>query len=116
MDAPKKTPARMIIGQVIYMGPQVPHLGLSYSNIFRDGIHPHLYNAIAQCPALGALFIPIAECARVRLELNFDYAHNMKGTKGSHVAFYKEVQRWIAELTKTKPKPSGITMKQTHHA
>jgi hypothetical protein len=98
------------------MGPQVPHLGLSYSNIFRDGIYKHLYDSIAKCPALGQLFVPIKECAVVRRELNFDYTHNMRGTTGRHVTFYREVQKWLAQRKPKETKPSGVTMEQIKHA
>lgn len=106
---------KKITGQVIYMGPRVQHIGLGYAAIFRDGIHPSLYDSIKQCAALGELFIPVAEIGRVRKELNFDYAHNMKGTTGKHVTFYREVQQWISQTQKKQPKPSGVTLEH-HHA
>jgi hypothetical protein len=101
-----------ITGQVIYMGPHVRHLGLGYGMIFRDGIFPHLYDHIARCPALGELFVPIAQCAAVRKELNFDYSHNLRGTTGSYVVFYREVQKWLASpADQQTPTPaSGITL------
>jgi hypothetical protein len=105
---------KKITGQVVYMGPHIRHLGLGYSTIFRDGIHEHLYAAIAKCPALGELFIPVAEVALVRKELNFDYAHNMRGTAGRHVTLYREIQKWLA-TQQTKPSPSsGITLESQH--
>jgi hypothetical protein len=105
-----------IKGHVIYMGPHIRHLGLGYAALFRDGIHPHLYDSIAACPALGALFVPVAECAKVRRELNFDYAHNMKGTTGSHVEFYRAVQQWLAHTQKQTPTPSSGIQLESHHA
>lgn len=108
-----KTPLE--IGQCIYMGPRVHHLGLGYGAIFRDGIHPSLHAAIAECPAMGGLFIPIAECGAVRRELAFDYAHNMKGTLGAHVTFYRAVQQWIAsQNTNRKTAHPGITLQNSH--
>jgi hypothetical protein len=104
----------IIRGQVVYMGPRIQHLGLGYGAIFRDGIHPSLYAAIGACPAMGALFIPVAEVGAVRRELAFDYAHNMKGTTGAHVTFYHAVQHWLASLTQKQPSPSGVTLKKTH--
>jgi hypothetical protein len=106
---------RIISGHVMYMGPRIQHLGLGYSALFRNGIHPTFYPAIEQCPAIGELFIPVADIGKVRRELNFDYAHNMKGTTGRHVTFYREIQKWIAQVTQQKPQPSGITL-ETHHA
>jgi hypothetical protein len=85
------------------LGPQIPWLGLSYSNIFRDGIHENLYPAIAQCPALGEMFIPIKDLAAVRKELNFDIARNMRGTTGKFVTFYREIQKWIATRKQKEP-------------
>lgn len=115
MEVKKKFTPQQITGQVMYMGPHIRHLGLGYSAIFLDGVHPHLYKAIEACPALGALFVPVAEIATVRRELAFDYAHNMCGTSGSHVVFYKAVQQWIAEQTKQKKTAhTGITLEPTH--
>ena len=104
-----------ITGHVMYMGPRVQHLGLGYGALFRNGIHESLYESIKACPSLGELFIPIAQVGNVRRDLNFDYAHNMRGTKGKHVTFYREVQKWIAQTTQQQPKPSGITLEH-HHA
>jgi hypothetical protein len=102
---------KQITGQVIYMGPHVRHLGLGYGTIFRNGIHKHLYESIKECPALGEMFIPIANVSEVRKQLAFDYAHNMCGTVGKHVTFYREVQKWIAFSREPKPTPSsGITL------
>jgi hypothetical protein len=108
---------KRIEGQVIYMGPHIRHLGLGYGTIYRNGIHEHLYASIDQCPALGELFIPVAEVAAVRKALNFDYAHNMRGTAGNHVTLYREIQKWLAARTQ-QPKPppaSGLTI-ESHHA
>jgi hypothetical protein len=109
----KSKPPREIKGQVIYMGPHVRHLGLGYAAIFKDGLHPHLYDSIGVCPPLGELFVPVAQCGAVRRELAFDYAHNMRGTTGKFVTFYQAVQQWIAHTQKKTPTPSsGITLKQ----
>lgn len=105
-----------ITGQVIYMGPHIRHLGLGYSTIFRDGIHPQLYDAIAECPSMRELFVPIQQCALVRRQLNFDYAHNMRGVAGKYVTLYREVQKWLAFSREPQPTPSGVTTEQLHHA
>lgn len=109
---PKKE--RLIIGQCMYLGPRVQHLGLGYAAIFKDGIHAGLYEAIKACPALGGLFIPIADVGNVRRELNFDYAHNMRGTTGPHVTFYRAVQQWIASHAIEKTAHTGITLESKH--
>lgn len=103
-----------ITGQVVYIGPQLPHLGLSYGTIFKDGIYPHFYNAIAACPALGGLFVPIAGLAVARKELNFDFAHSMRGTTGRYVTFYHEVQKWLRESVKQPEKQAlgGVTIEE----
>ena len=104
-----------ITGQVMYMGPHVFFLGLGYSKTYRNGIEQGLYPWIAKCPALGELFIPIERVGAVRRELNFDYAHNMRGTTGKFVTFYREVQSWLAQTTaERKQTPSGITIEQSH--
>lgn len=106
-----------IIGQVIYIGPTIPQLGIHYGNIFTNGIYDHFYNYIAACPALGALFVPIAQHAAARRELNFDYARNMRGTHGKYVQLYNEVQKWLgrgATDSQPTPKPKGV--KVTQHA
>lgn len=106
---------KRIEGHVMYMGPRVQHLGLGYGALFRNGIHESLYESIKQCPALGGLFIPIAQVGNVRRELNFDYAHQMRGTTGKHVTFYLAIQVWLAQTHHETPKPSGITL-EPHHA
>lgn len=103
-----------ITGQVQYLGPVIKALGLNYSKLYRDGIEPQLYPWIARCPALGEMFVPVADVAKVRRELNFDYAHNMRGDTGRYVTFYRDVLNWLAKTTKQQPQPSGITMKETH--
>jgi hypothetical protein len=102
-----------ITGQVMYMGPHVFFLGLGYSKTYRNGIDEGLYQWIQKCPALGQLFIPVEKVGAVRRELNFDYAHNMRGTTGKHVAFYREVQKWLAQAQQ-QPKPPGVTLEKTH--
>lgn len=110
----KKKPF-VIAGQVMYMGPHIGFLGLGYSKLWRNGIDPQLYQWITVCPALGGLFIPVAEVAKVRKELAFDYAHNMRGTTGPHVEFYRVVQKWLADHKQKTQSPSGITLEK-HHA
>lgn len=104
---------REITGQVIYLGPQLQHIGLAYGTIFKDGIYKHLYDTIAQCPAIGELFIPIAQVAEVRRELNFDLGRQLRGTQGRHVTFYREVQNWLANLKQNKPHSAGVQLE--HH-
>lgn len=104
-----------ITGQVLYMGPQLPTYGLQYGAIFRDGIHEHLYEAIEKCPALGALFIPVKEVGKVRRELNFDIAHQMRGT-GLHCTFYRAVEEWRATHTKQKKPTAAAVTIENHHA
>lgn len=103
-----------IIGQVVYTGPTIPQLGLHYGIIFADGIFDHYYNYIAACPSLGSLFVPIAQHAAVRRELNFDYARNMRGRHGKYVQLYREVEKWLAERATDSqtPKPKGVKVKQ----
>jgi hypothetical protein len=103
-----------IVGQVIYVGPTIPQLSLHAGNIFQNGIYEHFYNVIAACPSLGPLFVPVAQHARVRRELNFDIARNMRGTGGKYVQLYREVQRWLDQRAKDSqtPKPKGVKVKQ----
>lgn len=106
---------RKIKGHVRYVGPTVAGLGLHYGNTFTNGIWPHWYPFIKECPALGELFVPVEDWAVVRRELDFDYARNMRGTKGKYVAFYQQVQNWLADRAKKQP-PSQEGVKVTHHA
>jgi hypothetical protein len=101
-----------IKGQLLYMGPHIGFLGLYYHKGYLDGIEPQLYPWIEKCPALGEMFIPIADVGRVRRELNFDYAHNMKGTTGKFVTFYRAIQAWLATAKEQKTS----TIEQHHHA
>ena len=114
MKTPPKKEPHYMVEQCIYLGPRVQHLGLGYAAIFKNGIHPGLVEAIKACPALGGLFIRIADAGNVRRELAFDYAHNMKGTTGRHVTFYREVQNWIAHHAIEKTAHTGITLEPKH--
>lgn len=106
---------KKIQGQVMYMGPHVRFLGLGFSRLYWDGIEESLYEWITRCPALGALFVPVTEVGAVLRELDFDYAHNMRGTKGPYVTFYREVQKWLTRAEQQQqPKPSGVTIKESH--
>lgn len=98
----------------MYMGPHVRFIGLSFSRLYLNGIEESIYPWIERCPALASLFVPVHEVGGVLRELRFDYAHNMRGTKGPHVAFYREVQKWLAQAEQQQPKPSGVTVKETH--
>ena len=106
---------KVIAGQVMYMGPHIGFLGLHYNKVYRDGIDAQLYPWIMKCPALGELFFPVAEVARARKALNFDYAHNMKGGDGPIPTFYRAVQQWLAAQRQDQKKPPGITLEK-HHA
>jgi hypothetical protein len=100
-------------GQLIYCGPMIPSLGLQHGTIFRNGIHSQHILAIEQCPSLGGLFVRVSEYAAVRRELNFDIARNMRGTKGKHVTFYRETQKW---LTSRREPVSVVTTGVKTHA
>jgi hypothetical protein len=97
-----------IEGQVMYLGPHVAGLGLYFSKTWRNGVEKELMPMLKHCPAIGSLIVPVADIGKVLRSLNFDYAHNMRGTTGPHVRFYREVQQWLAS-TKTASKP--LTMK-----
>jgi len=93
----------MITDQVIYLGPRLNSFGIGYGNVFYNGLHPRLKEATEKCPAIKGLLIPVEQCGAVRRELNFDYAHNMRGTEGKHVIFYREVEKWLRSRSR-KPK------------
>jgi hypothetical protein len=105
---------KKITGQVIYLGPMMPNLGIQHGTIFRDGIFESLYPWIAKCPALGELFIPIAQVSAVRRELNMDIGRQIRGTQGKYVTFYREVQNWLSKQLETKEPTTGVKIK--HHA
>ena len=73
----------MIKGQQIYLGPRLHAYGIGYGFVFYNGVHPALELAIKNCPAIAELVVPIAQAGAVRRELNFDYAHNMRGQSGN---------------------------------
>lgn len=81
--------------QLIYMGPRLQAFGIGYGNVFHTGVHPRLQQAIDACPSIADLLVPVEQAAVVRRELNFDYAHNMRGTGGKHVTLYREIQKWL---------------------
>ena len=100
-------------GQVIYLGPRLHRIGLGYGTIFRNGIHPSLNKAIEACPAIAQLMIPVEQVGVVRKELAFDYAHNMRGTTGKYVVFYREIQNWLARQA---GQHQTSTIETNHHA
>jgi hypothetical protein len=108
---------RKITGHVMYMGPHVAFLGLHFNKTFLPGgIHESYYPWIERCPALGELFIPVERIGQVLRELNFDYAHNMRGTHGPNVTFYREIQNWLAHHKQNKTTArKGVTL-EPHHA
>lgn len=111
----KKTATKTAFGdRVIYMGPRLHQFGLGYGNVFINGTHPRVQQAIELCPAIAGLLVPIKETAAVRQELNFDYAHNMKGTSGKHVDFYRAIQNWLNSQSRTKQQQTQTT--ELHHA
>lgn len=104
----------MIKGQKIYLGPRLHAFGIGYGNVFYNGVHPRMKEIVQMCPAVGELLVPVKQCAAVRRELNFDYAHNMRGTAGRHVTFYREVEKWLKSHSKTTKQTPTIEVK--HHA
>src|SRR5262245_45122992 len=98
----------MIEGQVQYLGPPVPGV-IGYSTIFWNGIHPHLYESIKACPAMAELFVPVAEVQHALKELNFDFAHNMRGS-GRYATLYRAVEEW--RDSKHKTTQANVTIKQ----
>jgi hypothetical protein len=103
---------KRITGTVMYLGPIVKQFGLYYSKTWRGEVNDeNVYRAIAACKSIGQLIVPIATVGAVRRELSFDYAHNMRGTTGRFVTFYREVQKWLAQ---PKQPSTGVTLK--HHA
>jgi hypothetical protein len=103
----------MIKDQRIYLGPRLHAYGIGYGNVFHGGTHPRMQQAIDACPAIGSLLVPVAQCARVRAELAFDYAHQMRGTSGKFVAFYRQVQQW---LNSQKQQTTQQSIEVKHHA
>jgi hypothetical protein len=103
-----------ITDQVIYLGPRLHAFGIGYGNVFYNETHPRLKELIVQCPAIKGLLVPVEQCGVVRRELDFDYAHNMRGTTGKHVTFYREIQNWLRSRKQTKQTPT-IEVKH-HHA
>jgi hypothetical protein len=101
--------------QRIYLGPRLHAFGIGYGNVFYNQLHPRLEEVIAKCPAIAGLLVPVEQCGVVRRELHFDYAHNMRGTRGKYVTFYREIQNWLkSQSRKTKQTPT-IEVKH-HHA
>jgi len=102
----------MIKGQQIYLGPRLHAYGIGYGFVFYNGVHPALALAIKQCPAVAELVVPIAQAGAVRRELNFDYAHNMRGT-GKFATLYQSIQTW---LRSQKKKQNAPNIEVKHHA
>ena len=101
----------MITGQYIYLGPRLNAYGIGYGAVFYNGRHPRLQEAIDRCPSVAQLLVPVNEAGKVMRELNFDFAHNMKGATGKHPIFYREIEGWLASQSKTKSNPN-VTLQQ----
>ena len=99
---------KKIRGQVIFLGPTMPGLGLQHGTIFRDGIFDSLYPWIKLCPAIGDLFIPIVKCGEVSRELDIDAGRQVRGTKGKYVTLYREVQTWLSKQPQMQQTQTGV--------
>lgn len=86
--------------QMIYLGPRLHAFGIGYGTVFYNGIHPRLKQVISLCPAVAELLVPVEQASAVRRELRFDYAHNMCGTSGKFVTFYRDIQKWLNSQSK----------------
>lgn len=53
----------------VYVGPSVQRLGLSQYAIFQGGLPDSLQSAVANYPALAALFVPVTRLAWARAQL-----------------------------------------------
>lgn len=53
----------------VYVGPSVQRLGLSQYAIFQGGLPDSLQSAMANYPALAALFVPVTRLAWARAQL-----------------------------------------------
>jgi len=93
----------MIKGQQIYLGPRLHAYSIGYGFVFYNGVHPALELAIKNCPAIAELVVPIAQAGAVRRELNFDYAHNMRGQSGKFATLYRTVQAWLGTQKQAAP-------------
>lgn len=97
---------------MIYLGPRLHAFGIGYGNVFYNGLHPRLKRVIELCPAVAELVVPVTEAAVVRKALNFDYTHNMRGTIGPYVVFYREIEKWLKSQNKqhaNKPPTIEVT-------
>ena len=54
------------VGQTQYLGPNIPHIGLQFGTIFKNGIYPGFAAAIAECPSIGELFVAVGKSAEVQ--------------------------------------------------
>lgn len=63
-------PAPEPSGPVIYCGPTLPRqYGLMQYSIFSSGLPANVQQLVDECPAIGALIVPVADLAQTRLEL-----------------------------------------------
>jgi hypothetical protein len=86
------------VGQTQYLGPNIPHIGLQFGTIFKNGIYPGFAAAIAECPSIGELFVAVGKSAEVQRQLDFDIARNRRGTTGKFNAFYTEIEKWLEKV------------------
>lgn len=92
--------------RLMYMGPHLSAFGIGYGNVFYNGIHPRLQQAVELCPAIGDMLVPVEQVSAVRLELNFDYAHQMRGVSGKYVDLYRAIQNWLNSPSRKTKQPT----------
>ena len=71
--------------QKIYLGPNIPSLGLLKNQVYLDGIPGQVRAAIAVMPEIEALIVPISELSETVKAIN------TKGTHEHHI--YQEILR-----------------------
>lgn len=60
--------------RLIYCGPSIPGGSLPQFSVYKGGYPLHLDELLAKCPAVKALFVPVADLAKTQ------QAMNIKGT------------------------------------
>lgn len=71
---------------VIYLGPTIKNV-VATGTVFNNGLTKAVVEAIAKCPAVDELIVPLSEIAT---SLN-----NISNKKGSTYAFYRKVKSFF---------------------
>lgn len=83
-----------VVQTVIYCGPTLPRkYGLPQYQIFNNGLSAHLEQAIAICPAINSLIVPVEQLAATRIAIAIKGSSQASLYQAIAKAFTKAVKK-----------------------